>query len=113
MLDKTTIHEALMDYLHPKESYDADYAAIRRLVTAGSAGVEISGLGNVVHLDSYLGAVDQGNSTWMVVKVEGQDTMYRITGYYSSYGEDSWRHTGSIEEVTQVEKTIFVYEAVS
>jgi hypothetical protein len=113
MLDKAAIHEALMDYLHPKESYDADYEAIHRLVQAGPFGVEIPKLGKVVHLDSYLGAVDQGNSTWMVVKVEGQESWYRITGYFDSYGGDSWRHTGALEEVVPVEKTITVYEVVS
>jgi len=111
MLDKTVIHEALMDYLHPEERYDADYSAMRRLVSAGDMGVNIPGLGNVIHLDSYLGAEDEGNSTWLVVKIEGDDSLYRITGYYDSYGGDSWRHTGSIEQVVPVEKTIIIYEA--
>ena len=75
-----------------------------------NAPVDIDGV-NFYVVDGKFGEEGGGENIWIVFHVEGQDTLYRITGFYSSYDGSEWGAEG-IEEVEARPKVIQEYFAV-
>lgn len=54
-----------------------------------------------------------GEDVWYVFRIEGNDSLYRIKGYFNSYDGTDWEETGPIEEVKAIPVTAYEYHPVT
>jgi hypothetical protein len=81
---------------------------LRNLQNNEEEGVYVDGLGVIKYVE---GETDDHNSpkdVWFVFSVD-EESLYRITGFYSSYDKVFWFGPESIEEVEAEEKIVVVY----
>lgn len=72
--------------------------------------VDVDGV-NFYVVDGKFGQEGEGENIWIVFHVEGYDTLYRMSGFYSSYDGSEWS-AENIEEVESRPKVIQEYFAV-
>lgn len=75
----------------------------------GSVGKVYDVLGGVEVVASDPGGEGHGESIWVVVRVNETGQLFRIEGYYASYGDGS-QYDGELREVKAQERTVIVYE---
>lgn len=74
-----------------------------------SVGHVFDVLGGVEVVASDAGGEGHGENIWTVVRVNETGQLFRIDGYYASYGEGSV-YDGYLREVKAQERTVIVYE---
>jgi len=72
--------------------------------------LEVEDLGEIEFVDAKFGAEGGGEDIWFVFKFE--DTLYRFTGYYSSYDGENWDDYSDLEEVAPRETIVIVYDSI-
>lgn len=81
-------------------------------IDQGFRGVDIPGIGRAELLEQY-GGEGQGDDLWQVFKVtdpEGNERIFRRTGWYASYSGGDY--DGPTEAVKGVEKVITVWQPI-
>lgn len=66
-------------------------------------------LGGVTVVASDPGGEGHGENIWTVIRVDETGQLFRIDGYYASYGEGSV-YDGHLREVKAQERKVIVYE---